>query len=108
MSGIGTPTSYSLETFRNKKGPLIDIRSPKEFSQGHWPGATNLPLFTDDERALIGTAYKRKGRNKAIVLGLEITKPKLSTLKASLENKSKEKELSDTIDSYIKDKISIN
>ena len=86
MSRIGTPPILSVESFRKKKGPLIDIRSPKEFDQGHWPGATNIPLFSDNERALIGTAYKKKGRSKAILLGLQITKPKLSKLKSILEN----------------------
>ncbi len=88
MSGIGIPPSYSLESFRNKEGPLIDIRSPGEFSQGHWPGATNIPLFSDQERALVGTSYKKEGREKAILLGIQLTKHKLPELKNLLENKS--------------------
>jgi len=88
MSGIGIPPSYSLESFRKESGPLIDIRSPGEFHQGHWPGATNIPLFDDTERALVGTSYKREGRSKAIVLGLQIAKKKLPKLKNALERKS--------------------
>jgi tRNA 2-selenouridine synthase len=30
--------------------PLIDVRSPGEFAKGHIPNATNLELFTDEER----------------------------------------------------------
>ncbi len=85
MSGIGIPPSYSLDTFRRLKGPLIDIRSPKEFTQGHWPGAHNIPLFNDEERDLIGTTYKRKGRDSAVITGLRITSPKLTEIKDKLE-----------------------
>ncbi|WP_269623124.1 tRNA 2-selenouridine(34) synthase MnmH [Prochlorococcus marinus] len=90
MSGIGLPISYSLEIFQTNEGPIIDVRSPKEFLQGHWPNAINMPLFNNEERILIGTTYKQKGREKAIYLGLEITKPKLKSLKKQLEQISKE------------------
>jgi len=85
MSGIGISSTYSLKVFRSEEGPLIDIRSPKEFEQGHWPEAINFPLFDDEERALIGTTYKRKGRNEAILLGLNLTFPKLSNFKEVLK-----------------------
>lgn len=41
--------------------PLIDVRAPVEFQQGAMPGAINLPLMNDDERAAVGTCYKRQG-----------------------------------------------
>ncbi len=85
MSGKGIPSSYSLNTFRNLKGPIIDIRSPKEYIQGHWPGAKNIPLFNNDERDLIGKAYKRQGKEKAIMLGIKLVSPKLRTLKNKLK-----------------------
>ncbi|MEI6705436.1 MAG: rhodanese-like domain-containing protein, partial [Deltaproteobacteria bacterium] len=34
---------------------VIDVRSPGEFMQGHVPGAVNIPLFDDQERAVVGT-----------------------------------------------------
>jgi len=49
--------------------PLIDTRSPSEFALGAFPGAVNLPLMNDDERAAVGTCYKRKGQEAAIALG---------------------------------------
>ena len=58
---------------------IIDVRSPKEFSQGHIPGAYNLPLFSNEERALVGTCYKQKGKEPAIKLGLEIVGPKMAS-----------------------------
>ncbi len=60
--------------------PLIDVRSPAEFAQGHIPGAINLPLFTDAERAEIGTLYKQQGREAAVLRGLAVTGPKLALL----------------------------
>jgi len=58
--------------------PLIDVRSPGEFAKGHIPNATNLELFTDEERAVVGTAYKKESKEKAIEIGFEYVKPKLS------------------------------
>ncbi len=58
--------------------PLIDVRSPSEFGQGHIPGAYNIPIFSDDERALIGTTYKQKGSYEAVLKGLDIVGPKMS------------------------------
>jgi len=58
-------------------GVLIDVRTPSEFEKGHIPGAKNLPLFSDEERAVIGTIYKQIGSKPAILKGLEITGPKM-------------------------------
>ncbi|MEK6628660.1 MAG: tRNA 2-selenouridine(34) synthase MnmH [Bdellovibrionota bacterium] len=51
---------------------IIDVRAPIEFAQGELPNSINLPLLNDDERALIGTCYKKSGREKAIELGYQI------------------------------------
>ncbi len=90
MSGMGILQQTSVEIFQDLKGPLLDIRSPVEFQQGHWPGAKNIPLFSNEERSDIGTIYKRVGRKKAILLGLNYIYPKLESLKRSLENSSLE------------------
>ncbi|MDX1374335.1 MAG: tRNA 2-selenouridine(34) synthase MnmH [Burkholderiales bacterium] len=37
---------------------LIDARSPSEFAEDHLPGAMNLPVLDDAERARVGTLYK--------------------------------------------------
>jgi tRNA 2-selenouridine synthase len=68
------------EEFLKRSGyvPVIDVRSPKEFSQGHIPSAENLPLFNDDERAIVGTIYNNSGRDAAILKGLELAGPKLA------------------------------
>ena len=59
---------------------MIDVRSPGEFDRGHIPGARNLPLFTDEERAIVGTLYKQQGRDAAVLEGLRIVGPKLATI----------------------------
>ncbi|HNS16728.1 MAG TPA: tRNA 2-selenouridine(34) synthase MnmH [Bacteroidales bacterium] len=58
--------------------PLIDVRSPQEFRSGHIPGAFNLPLFNDEERALVGTRFVRTGRFSSVQLGLDLVGHKLS------------------------------
>lgn len=49
--------------------PIIDVRAPVEFAQGAVPGAINLPLMDDDERAAVGTCYKQQGADAALALG---------------------------------------
>ena len=59
---------------------IVDVRSPGEFARGHVPGARNVPLFTDDERAKVGTAFAKQGRGVALVLGMKAVRPKLERL----------------------------
>ena len=51
--------------------PVLDVRSPAEYNHAHIPGAYSLPLFSDEERKLIGTTYKQESREKAIKYGLD-------------------------------------
>jgi len=57
---------------------VIDVRSPAEFVQGHIPGAKNLPLFNNEERAVVGTLYKNSGRETSVLKGLDFIGPKMS------------------------------
>ena len=61
-------------------GQLIDVRSPAEFARGHIPGAVNVPIFDNLERARVGKAYKQRSREEAINVGLEIVGPKMKLL----------------------------
>ncbi len=56
---------------KSKGHALLDVRSPKEYEKAHIPGAASLPLFNDEERAVIGTLYKQEGREKAVKAGLD-------------------------------------
>lgn len=58
--------------------PVIDVRSPGEYAQGHIPGAVSIPLFTDEERAKVGTKYKQVNKEAALLVGLDIVGPKMS------------------------------
>lgn len=67
------------EVFKQKdQYQLIDVRTPAEFEQGHIPGAVNIPLFSNEERASVGTAYKKKSPRAALILGLEYVGPKMA------------------------------
>ncbi|MEI6615426.1 MAG: rhodanese-like domain-containing protein, partial [Cyanobium sp. ELA507] len=73
-----------IAAFLAQGGPILDVRSPAEFSQGHIPGASNLPLFNDAERAEIGTLYKQEGRQAAVLKGLALVGPRMEGLAAAL------------------------
>ncbi|MGB3297524.1 MAG: tRNA 2-selenouridine(34) synthase MnmH [Phormidesmis sp.] len=70
----------SIDDFLTAPGPILDVRSPGEYAQGHIPGAISLPLFSNDERAQVGTCYKQRGREQAVELGLDLTGPKLGEM----------------------------
>lgn len=55
----------------SKTSLVIDVRSPGEYAHAHIPTVHNLPLFTDAERKIIGTAYKQQSKQIAIKLGLD-------------------------------------
>ncbi len=65
-----------LETVEKKS--IVDVRSPAEFEQGHLPGAINLPLLNNQERAIVGTIYKKMGNADAVQKGFELVGPKFA------------------------------
>jgi tRNA 2-selenouridine synthase len=75
----------------------IDVRSPAEFEHAHIPHALNLPLFDNEQRALIGTTYKKQSREAAIKVGLPLfgTKmlPMIETVEAWIKDRQKENDL---------------
>jgi len=64
--------------------PLIDVRSPGEFSEGSIPHSINLPIMNDEERRLVGTCYKELGQAKAIELGHELVSGKIKAERIEL------------------------
>lgn len=58
--------------------PLLDARSPAEYARGHIPGALNLPVMDDEERAAVGTAHARSGEEGAVHLALKLIGPQLA------------------------------
>ncbi len=57
--------------------PVLDVRSPGEYLHAHIPGAHSFPIFSNEERKEIGTAYKQVSRETAIKIGLEYFGKKL-------------------------------
>ena len=57
---------------------VIDVRTPLEYEHAHLVGAHNLPVFSNEERVQVGTTYKQRGREEAILLGFDFTGPKWS------------------------------
>jgi tRNA 2-selenouridine synthase len=76
------PTIVNIQEFLElaKKYTILDVRSPEEYTNGSIPGAYSLPLFTNEERAIVGTAYKQVSREVAVNKGLEIFGPKMRML----------------------------
>lgn len=80
--------SITIEDFfaAQEGAVLLDVRTPDEYNHGHIPGASNLPLFSNEERVQVGTTYKQVGREQAILLGFDLTGPKWSGfIKRALE-----------------------
>lgn len=74
MKNIGIIDFLSEREFT----PIIDVRSPSEFSKGHIPGAYNIPLFSDEERTIVGTKYVQESRYNSVIAGLDFVGPNLS------------------------------
>ena len=71
----------TVEQLQTIKNPIIiDIRSPIEFKDGSIPEAINIPLFTDEEREVIGTIYKHEGQAAAKWRAMEFVSPKIPSL----------------------------
>jgi len=65
--------------------PVFDVRSPGEYQHAQIPGAYSLPLFSDEERKVIGTLYKQEGKQRAIKEGLDYFGPKMRAMVSQVE-----------------------
>lgn len=77
MKGSTLKTITVEEALKVNNPVFIDVRSPGEYADGTIPGAINIPIFSDEERAEVGTTYKQIDPEKARELGLELVAPKL-------------------------------
>jgi tRNA 2-selenouridine synthase len=68
-----------------KNNPVLDVRSPGEYAHAHIPGAHSLPLFSDEERKVVGTQYKQEGKQIAIKTGLDYFGPKMRSMVEEVE-----------------------
>jgi tRNA 2-selenouridine synthase len=90
-------TRISCKQFieQSKQHLLLDVRSPSEFAHAHMPGAINLPLFTDEERKVVGTLYKQKSKEAAIKEGLVFFGVKMKSMIEVVEQLLATADLSD-------------
>jgi tRNA 2-selenouridine synthase len=65
--------------------PILDVRSPSEYAHAHMKNAYSLPLFSDEERKVVGTAYKQQGKQPAIKLGLNYFGVKMAAMVSDVE-----------------------
>ncbi len=63
---------------------FIDVRTPKEFFADHITGAVNIPVLSDDERALVGTIYKKESQPKAVDTGIAFFSKRLPEITKKL------------------------
>ncbi len=80
-------TKITIEAFLllAKNCPVLDVRSPREYTHAHIPGAISLPLFNDEERAKVGTTYKQQSRESAIKIGLDFFGPNMRGMVEKVE-----------------------
>ncbi|MEO6135983.1 MAG: tRNA 2-selenouridine(34) synthase MnmH [Ginsengibacter sp.] len=79
--------------------PVLDVRSPGEFAHAHFPGAISVSIFSDDQRKIIGTAYKQQSREVAVEHGLSFFSERMKIIpgevSAILEKINFDKNISD-------------
>ncbi|TCO79886.1 tRNA 2-selenouridine synthase [Marinisporobacter balticus] len=71
---------------------FIDVRAPAEFADGTILGAVNFPILDDEERAIVGTIYRKENSDQATLTGLNLVSSKLPNLYATIKQYSKEYE----------------
>ncbi len=76
----GTRTRHALpaveaaELLERTDATVVDLRSPAEFAEDHLPGALNVPLLDDVQRALVGRLYGRVGPDAAFAQARELAR----------------------------------
>ena len=74
------PTVQPRQALGERTQVVIDLRTPAEYAADHLPGAVNVPLFDDAERAVIGTLYKRESPSRAFAEGRELAQQRIASL----------------------------
>jgi tRNA 2-selenouridine synthase len=82
--GVAVPTLRSRQVLEHPDATIVDLRSPAEFALDHVPGARNVPLFDDVERALVGTLYRQVSPERAFEEGRVIARAKIARFVADL------------------------
>lgn len=73
------------EALTLEDGFFVDVRSESEYAEATIPGAINIPILHDEERALVGATYRHQGPDRARRQGLLLVSPKLPQKVAALD-----------------------
>ena len=84
VPSVDVATVLAAQLEPDRAPVVIDLRTPKEFAEDHLPGAVNLPLFKNEERALVGTLYKRESPARAFAAGRELVAERIEALFTSI------------------------
>src|SRR6185312_11653544 len=68
------------------KFPVLDVRSPAEYKHARIPGAYSVPIFSDEERKIIGTAYTKESRQIAVDHGLKFFSERMKNIHEEVKN----------------------
>ena len=73
--------AFSFQSLKKRNNlRWIDLRSPSEYETEHVPWAENVPLFNDEQRAVVGTLYKQHSPDAAYLEGLQMIEKRLPQL----------------------------
>jgi tRNA 2-selenouridine synthase len=85
IAALASADPASLAAFDD----IVDVRSPAEYAEDHIPGAINLPVLSNEERAQVGTIYVRESRFKARRIGAALVARNIAGhLEAALKDRS--------------------
>jgi len=69
---------YTSTPWPGQYSEIIDVRSENEFAEDHIPGAINLPVLNNAERAKVGTIYKQVSPFEARKIGAALVSKNIS------------------------------
>ncbi len=69
---------------------IIDVRSEDEFAEDHIPGAVNLPVLNNEERAHVGTIYKQVSSFDAKKIGAALVSANIARHVQWLQDRPRE------------------
>lgn len=70
---------FTEQPWNETYSEIIDVRSESEFAQDHIPGAINLPVLDDAQRAKVGTLYKQVCPFEARKIGAALVAQNIAT-----------------------------
>ncbi|SHJ44813.1 tRNA 2-selenouridine(34) synthase MnmH [Tepidibacter formicigenes] len=77
------------EALKLENAVFVDVRSPLEYKEDRIIKSINIPILDDKERKVVGTIYKKDGKESAVEKGLEFTSKKIKDLYLEFNSLSK-------------------